>query len=69
VKGLPLEEAALFLMCTRQVIAQPATGYPLPHNDHGMAMMVVVVVVVMPTAVVVVRLCICRGRKEGDESA
>jgi hypothetical protein len=41
----------------------------LVHNDHSMAM-VIVVVVVMPTAmVVVVRLCICRGRKEGDESA
>jgi hypothetical protein len=38
----------------------------LPHNDHSMAM-VVVVVVVMPA--MVVRLCICRGRKEGDESA
>jgi hypothetical protein len=40
----------------------------LAHNDHSMAM--VIVVVVMPTAmVVIVRLCICRGRKEGDESA
>jgi hypothetical protein len=38
----------------------------LPHNDHSMVM-VVVVVVVMPA--MVVRLCICRGRKEGDESA
>jgi hypothetical protein len=38
----------------------------LAHNNHSMAM----VMVVMPTAmVVVVRLCICRGRKEGDESA
>ncbi len=40
----------------------------LPHNDHSM-MMMIIVVVVMPTAMVVVRLCICRGRKEGDESA
>ena len=41
----------------------------LVDNDHSMVMMVVVVVVMMPTAMVVVRLCICRGRKEGDESA
>jgi hypothetical protein len=55
----------------RQPFFSPDTrriAYQLVHNNHSMAMVVVVVVVVM-TAMVVVRLCICRGRKEGDESA
>jgi hypothetical protein len=50
--------------------ARPITKWitnQLARYDHSMVMVVVVVVVVIPA--MVVRLCICRGRKEGDESA
>jgi hypothetical protein len=59
-----------FLILSRQIRqpdGRPNYRIELPHYYYSM--MVVVMAVMVTAMVVVVRLCICRGRKEGDESA
>ena len=64
MKGCLLRRQPFFYPHLQVIVKQgPVT---VRRSQHGE---VIVVVVVMPTAMVVVRLCVCRGRKEGDESA
>jgi hypothetical protein len=67
VKGCLWSGSPFFVDLIHQGKRRVVNHDQLVDDDHSMVM-VVVVVVVMP-AMVVVRLCICRGRKEGDESA
>lgn len=40
----------------------------LTHDDHSVVMAIVMVVMVIIPVMMVVRLCICRSRKEGNDS-